>query len=172
MSIPRQVTHTNHSARGMARGLGWLSIGVGVCELIAAGRIARFLGVPDNERLVSLYGLREIANGVGLLLSDEPKPWVYGRVAGDALDLATLGWAVETGREPANAAIAAGRVAGCTALDVACARQLANEDEVVTEWDYSDRSGFPASPQSMRGRVQAQFAAARAEPNGYRPTLH
>lgn len=172
MSIPRQVTHTNHSARRMARGLGWLSIGMGVCELIAAGRIARFLGVPDAEALVRLYGAREIANGVGLLLSDDPKPWVYGRIAGDALDLATLGWAVETGREPANAAIAAGMVAGCAALDVACARQLAHEDELVTEWDYSDRSGFAEPPQAMRGRVQAQFAAARAEPNGYRPMLH
>lgn len=172
MSIPRQVTHTNHAARRMARGLGWLSIGMGVCELMAAGRIARFLGVPDDQGLLRLYGVREIANGVGLLLSDDPKPWIYGRVAGDALDLATLGWAVETGRAPANAAIAAGLVAGCAALDVACARQLASENEPVTEWDYSDRSGFPDLPQNMRGRVQAEFAAARAEPNGYRPMLH
>lgn len=172
MSIPRQVTHTNHSARSMARGLGWLSIGLGVCQLMAAGRIARYLGVEEQEGLVRLYGAREIANGVGLLMTDDPRPWIYGRLAGDALDLATLGWAVQTGREPSNAAIAAGLVAGCAALDVSCARQLANEDELVTEWDYSDRSGFAESPQDMRGRVEAQFAAGRAEPNGYRPMLH
>jgi predicted ATP-grasp superfamily ATP-dependent carboligase len=156
----------------MARGLGWLSIGLGVCQLMAAGRIARFLGVENHEGLVRLYGAREIANGVGLLLSDDPKPWIYGRIAGDALDLGTLGWAVETGREQGRAALAAGAVAGFTLLDVACARQLASESERVTEWDYSDRSGFPQTPQSMRGRVEAEFAAGRAEPNGYRPMLH
>lgn len=172
MSIPRQVTHTNHSARSLARGLGWLSVGLGVVQLLAAGRIARSLGVPEQQGLVRLCGARELVTGVGLLLSDDPKPWVYGRIAGDALDLGALGWAVETGRDPARAAMAAGLVAGCTLLDVACARQLASEGELVTEWDYSDRSGFPSGPARVRGSVQAEFAAARAEPNGYRPMLH
>jgi hypothetical protein len=40
------------------------------------------------------------------------------------------------------------------------------------EWDYSDRSGFPGGTAQMRGSVEAEFAAARAEPNGYWPSLH
>jgi len=42
----------------------------------------------------------------------------------------------------------------------------------AAEWDYSDRSGFPTGTQQARGSVEAQFAAARAEPNGYSPSLH
>ena len=73
---------------------------------------------------------------------------------------------------PANAAIAAGAVAGITALDLRCAKGLDAEQVPVVEWDYSDRSGFPGGTAQMRGSVEAEFAAARAEPNGYSPSLH
>lgn len=43
-----------------------------------------------QERLIRAYGVREIAKGVGILTSPNPTPWLWGRVAGDALDLATL----------------------------------------------------------------------------------
>ncbi|MCQ4259579.1 transcriptional regulator [Stutzerimonas stutzeri] len=171
MSVPHRVTRTNHSARTLARGLGWLSIGLGVAQLVMPGKLARFLGVPGNESLIRACGAREIATGVGLLLTDNPKPWIYGRIGGDVLDLAGLGMSIENGTEQVNAAIAAGAVAGITALDISCARGLASEDELVTEWDYSDRSGFAQSPETMRGRVEAKFAAARAEPNGYSPSV-
>ena len=97
---------------------------------------------------------------------------IYGRIGGDALDLAGLGWSIEHGNEPANAAIAAGAVAGITALDLSCAKGLDAERVPAVEWDYSDRSGFPAGTQQARGSVEAEFAAARAEPNGYSPSLH
>ena len=170
MSVPHRVTHTNHSARSLARGLGWFSIGLGIVQLAMPGKLARFLGVPGNEGLIRACGAREVAMGVGLLLTDDPKPWIYGRIGGDALDLAGLGMSIENGTEQVNAAIAAGAVAGITALDISCARGLASESEAVVEWDYSDRSGFPQSPDAMRGRVEAEFAAGRAEPNGYSPS--
>lgn len=171
MSIPRQVTRPNHSARSLARGLGWFSIGLGVVQLVAPRQVARFIGMSGSEGMIRACGVREIATGVGILLAEDPKPWIYGRVGGDALDLAGLGWSIEHGREPANAAIAAGAVAGITALDLSCAKALTAEQVPVTEWDYSDRSGFPESPQRMRGCVEAEFAAARAEPNGYSQPL-
>ncbi|WP_313087745.1 transcriptional regulator [Pseudomonas sp.] len=167
MSVPHRVTRPNHSARTLARGLGWFSIGLGLAEVLMPGKLARLLGVPGNEGLIRACGAREIATGVGLLMSDDPKPWIYGRIGGDALDLVGLGLSIENGTEQVNAAIAAGAVAGITALDVSCARGLASESEPVVEWDYSDRSGFSQSPDAMRGRVEAEFAAARAEPNGY-----
>ncbi|MGM3389751.1 transcriptional regulator [Stutzerimonas stutzeri] len=167
MSVPHRVTRPNHSARTLARGLGWFSIGLGLAEVLMPGKLARFLGVPGQEGLIRACGAREIATGVGLLLTDDPKPWIYGRIGGDALDLVGLGLSIERGTEQVNAAIAAGAVAGITALDVSCAKGLAAESHYVTEWDYSDRSGFPEEPQAMRGKVEAEFAAARAEPNGY-----
>lgn len=169
MSVPRQVTRPNHSARSLARGLGWFSIGLGVVQLLAPRQVARFIGMPGNEGVIRACGVREIATGVGILMADDPKPWIYGRVGGDALDLAGLGWSIERGREPANAAIAAGAVAGITALDLHCAKELDAEQVPFTEWDYSDRSGFPTGALQARGTVEAEFAAARAEPNGYPP---
>ncbi|CJL29935.1 Uncharacterised protein [Streptococcus pneumoniae] len=124
MSIPRQVTRPNHSARSLARGLGWLSIGLGVVQLVAPRQVARLIGMPGSDGVIRACGLREIATGVGILLADDPKPWIYGRIGGDALDLAGLGWSIEHGNEPANAAIAAGAVAGITALDLSCAKGL------------------------------------------------
>ncbi|QGZ29312.1 transcriptional regulator [Stutzerimonas stutzeri] len=170
MSVPHRVTRPNHSARTLARSLGWFSIGLGVVQLAMPGKLARFLGVPGNEGLIRACGVREVATGIGLLLSDDPKPWIYGRIGGDALDLAGLGMSIETGTEQVNAAIAASAVAGITAVDLACAKGLSSESRLVTEWDYSDRSGFPEPPDAMRGRVEAEFAAARAEPNGYSPS--
>jgi hypothetical protein len=172
MSIPRQVTRPNHSARSLARGLGWFSIGLGVVQLVAPRQVARFIGMPGSDGVIRACGLREIATGVGILLADDPKPWIYGRIGGDALDLAGLGWSIEHGNEPANAAIAAGAVAGITALDLSCAKGLDAERVPAAEWDYSDRSGFPAGTQQARGCVEAEFAAARAEPNGYSPSPH
>lgn len=170
MSVPHRVTRPNHSARTLARGLGWFSIGLGIVQLTMPGKLARFLGVPDHEGLIRACGAREVAAGIGLLLSDDPRPWIYGRIGGDALDLVGLGLSIENGTEQANAAIAAGAVAGITALDISCAKGLASEGQLVTEWDYSDRSGFPQGVEAMRGRVEAEFAAGRAEPNGYSPS--
>jgi hypothetical protein len=167
MSVPHRVTRPNHSARTMARSLGWLSIGMGLAEVLMPGKLARYLGVPGNEGLIRACGAREIATGIGLLMTDDPKPWIYGRIGGDVLDLAGLGMSIEKGTEQVNAAIAAGAVAGITALDISCARGLASESEPVIEWDYSDRSGFPQGADAMRGRVEPEFAAGRAEPNGY-----
>ena len=86
MSIPRQVTRPNHSARSLARGLGWFSIGLGVVQLVAPRQVTRFIGMPGSDGVIRACGLREIATGVGILLADDPKPWIYGRIGGDALD--------------------------------------------------------------------------------------
>jgi len=91
MSIPRQVTRPNHSARSLARGLGWFSIGLGVVQLLAPRQVSRFIGMPGSEGMIRACGVREIATGIGILMADDPKPWIYGRVGGDALDLAGLG---------------------------------------------------------------------------------
>lgn len=75
----------------LARGLGWLSIGVGLTELTFAESICRFLGVRGRAGLMRVLGAREIATGMGLLSQPERRPWLWGRIAGDAIDLALLG---------------------------------------------------------------------------------
>jgi len=105
--------------------LGWFSLGLGAAELLATDRMERFLGVEGREGLIRAYGVREIVKGLGILSNRRPAGWVWGRVAGDVLDLATLGAAL-TPDNPRrrNVLLAMGAVAGVMALDVLCARQL------------------------------------------------
>src|SRR5947208_5187251 len=85
----------NGTAMALARGLGWFSIGLGLAEMLAPRMLSEQLGMEGKEPLLRFYGAREMAAGVGILMSDNPGPWIWGRVAGDALDLATLAAGLE-----------------------------------------------------------------------------
>jgi hypothetical protein len=121
--------HDNSSALALARGLGWFSIALGVAELIAPRSLTRSVGLGEHARIAQFYGLREIAAGIGILLSRDPKPWVWGRVAGDVVDMASLAPALRADNpDRARAGLALAAVAAVTALDIACARQLGTDD--------------------------------------------
>ena len=133
-------------------GLGWFSIGLGLAEVMAPGRLARFLGMEDSEPILRAYGLREILTGIGILSASDPTPMIWGRVGGDALDLATLATGARRDnpkRENVWMAIAA--VAGVTAVDLLCAQRLHSSRRPQLLPDYSDRSGMPRPPNAMRG---------------------
>jgi hypothetical protein len=137
----------------MARGLGWFSLALGAAELLAPRSLARWLGMESQAELIRLYGMREIANGVAILSQEDPTPWVWARVGGDALDLATLAPAYRNDNPRRdNVGIAMAAVAGAALLDVVCAQQLtARRPEPRPIPDYGDRSGFPKTPDAMRG---------------------
>jgi hypothetical protein len=153
---------TAHPSQKLARGLGWFSIGLGLAEVLIPGRLARAFGMRGEETLLRFYGAREIANGLGILASSQPRPWMWGRVAGDAMDLATLAARLNHAlpREQRNIALAIGAVAGVTAADIACARALAPREPRPLLHDYSDRSGFARPPEQMRG-VASDFTTPR-----------
>ena len=150
--------------KSLARGLGWLSLGLGVAELVAPRSLGRAIGADISPALVRACGLRELASGIGILTSSDPRPWLWSRVAGDALDLAALAPALGPGnRKRAAAGLAFGTVAAVTVLDVACAAGLERQRaQIPAEWlrparrDYSNRSGFPRQPAAMRGRGRRQ----------------
>ena len=160
----RRRGHPDSATDTLARGLGLFSIALGIAEIVAPRALTRALGMEGNETLVRLYGLREIATGAGILAASDPTPWIWGRVAGDVLDLATLTTGLE-GNNPrqANLAVAFAAVAGATALDVYCAQQLSREDvrPLPLLRDYGDRSGFPRPPSAMRGAAR-DFEIPRA----------
>ena len=114
----------------LARGLGLLSIGLGLVDTFARRSVARKTGLP-NEPLIALIGVREIVTGIGLLVSRDPMPWVWARVGGDALDLGALGMGV-SGRNPERQGAIAGVfiVAALTVADVALAGRLHAAAEV------------------------------------------
>ena len=109
----------------LALGLGWFSIGLGVAEIVAPGGLARFIGIPDSRNsrnVLRTYGAREIGTGIALLSQPTSPTWMWGRVAGDLLDLATIAKAdkYDTGKT----AGATAAVLGVTALDIYVAQQL------------------------------------------------
>nr|WP_295830298.1 cyclase dehydrase [uncultured Azospirillum sp.] len=150
------MAYYNHSSAGdnLARGLGWFSIGLGVAELMAGRSIARWMGMEDKTNLIRTYGVREITAGVGLLALGDPKPWIWGRIAGDAVDMATLAEGMRDNPRAGNAGIAFGAVLAATAVDIVCAQKLHQEEAYYRSLpvpDYSDRSGFPRPVSAMRG---------------------
>ena len=81
--------------------LGWFSIGLGVTELIAPGALGNLIGVrsrPKTRTVMRLYGLREIAAGIGILTQPRPAGWLWARVAGDGADLSSLAAALRSRR--------------------------------------------------------------------------
>jgi hypothetical protein len=151
-------------AQAVARALGWFSIGLGLAELIAPRSLARATGLDGRERLLQWYGAREIATGVAILLARDPKPWVTARVAGDALDIATLATCRNaTAGSNAKAAAAMGAVAGVTALDAYTALSLRRSRARARTFDYSGRSGFRAPAASMRGAAAGKVKERRVE---------
>ncbi|MBV9824086.1 MAG: cyclase dehydrase [Alphaproteobacteria bacterium] len=139
-----------------AKGLGYFSIALGLAELLAPGGVGQLAGLDGdgNKRLIQAYGLREIATGVAILASHDATPWIWARVSGDAIDIATVAAlpsdrSGDNGRKPwALAALLA-----VTALDVACAVGLTTEkgSHKSANADYRNRSGFPQGLQAARG---------------------
>jgi hypothetical protein len=136
-------------ADAMARALGWFSIGLGLAETLFPGTILRATGSQGSKTVVRTYGMREIANGLGILSAKDPTPWIWARVGGDAMDISSL--AARGGGS--GGALAFMAVAGVTALDIICAQNLREEQQRPRQpmRDYSKRSGFPRPPAQMRG---------------------
>jgi hypothetical protein len=112
----------NPGMQPLATFLGLFSVGLGLAELLTPKAVERVSGV-HSRGLLRMYGLREVASGLGILRTDRPAFWLWARVAGDVVDLATLAAAYADGNlvDRPRAVQAALAVAGVTALDVACA---------------------------------------------------
>ncbi len=143
----------------LARALGWFSIGLGLTELVAPGKLARSLGLEGKEGLIRAYGARELASAVPTLSIDKPVG-LAARIGGDALDLATLATALR-GDNPrrGNAAVATALVVGITLLDIVAYNgvKAAHRREPTSERDYSDRSGWPRGAEASRGLARKDF---------------
>jgi hypothetical protein len=143
----------------LARALGWFSIGLGITELVAPGRLARTLGLEGKEGLIRAYGARELASAVPTLSVDK-QVGLGARIGGDALDLATLAAALGPDNPKRhNAAIATALVAGITLLDLAAYTgvRAAHRRSPDSDRDYSDRSGLPRGAQASRGLARRDF---------------
>lgn len=113
----------------LARNLGWFSIGLGATEILAPGLVAKISGAPNSRlsrTVIRTFGGREVAQGIAILTSmPRPAGWIWGRVAGDALDIgsAAVGMFSEGGSIP-RGIMAITSLLGVTALDYYCADKL------------------------------------------------
>jgi hypothetical protein len=110
-------------------GLGVFSIGLGLLEIGAPGRIARTLGVDGStaRKIIGLFGGRELLAGAMLLRGPAVSTNAWNRVVGDAIDLGALGLAFSRSNKRGAVAGALAFVAGATIIDAVAARGLARE---------------------------------------------
>jgi hypothetical protein len=109
----------------LAKGLGWFSIGLGLTEMLAPGWLGRKVGIGERTGLLRTLGAREAVTGLGILANRRPVLSLWGRVAGDVMDLAVLGTALKSNRARRNRILGAtAMVLGVGVLDLACARML------------------------------------------------
>jgi uncharacterized membrane protein len=112
----------------LAKALGVFSVGLGLAQVLAPQGVARAIGLDDDEdnrTTMRAIGLREIATGIGLLTRERPTTFAWGRVTGDAMDLALLGRAFTSGRNDSRRlAAATAAVAGVMVLDIIAGQRL------------------------------------------------
>ena len=121
----------------ITRLLGWFSLGLGVPQTVAPGRVNRLIGVRDdsNSRIWQrIVGARELAAAAGIFSRPRPAGWLWARVAGDINDLALLraAWRNKEQR-PGRLAAATASVAGITAVDAFTAARMSRLPKDVTK---------------------------------------
>ncbi len=121
----------DRQVEALARGLGWFSLALGAAELLAPERVAAVIGVRPQRRTLNLlraYGAREIAAGLAIFAAPRAAAPLWSRVAGDAVDTATLlGWSADADSDRQRLGVATAAVAGVGVLDLVCARQLQDQ---------------------------------------------
>jgi uncharacterized membrane protein len=129
------IARRNSEPTGLTRGLGLFSVGLGLAELAAPGMLARAIGIDPHGRTgatIRAMGVRELLNGLGILMRPRAALPLWARVAGDAVDLAFLGWAFNSKRTSTQRLVGAiVSVAGVAALDVIASQGTAKSQRAA-----------------------------------------
>jgi uncharacterized membrane protein len=109
--------------------LGWLSVGLGLAGLLAPRQLARLIGADEESEATTwtlrAVGGRELACGIGLLSGAQPANWAWARLAGDVLDLALIGTALQSKDTRSDRLLIAGAgVVGAASWDAYSAWRL------------------------------------------------
>lgn len=133
----------------LARNLAVFSLGLGLAEVLAPRKVAQLIGISeDHENTLRLFGLREIASGLGIM-QGKPAYFLWSRVVGDLMDLAFLRSAMKsrrTNERRVQGAMAA--VVGVTVLDIMAS--------VAHSRDYSEPTWRDGRPMQSRGAISRE----------------
>jgi len=153
---------------GFFLALGLFSVGLGLAQMLAPGMIANWIGVADDQsraKMMRACGMRELATGAGLLMQPHNKTWLMARVGGDAMDIALLGAALNSGNaEQEKVAITLAAVLGITVADVMATQQLNAQNQ---EMRHSMNGGMNDNMDD--GMNGGQSAAMRFQQEDMRP---
>ena len=118
--------HGAVTSKKVGLGLGYFSIALGLVEVAAPGRIARWLGVENDaaRKTILAFGFRELLAGGALLRGPAVSTNVWNRVVGDVIDAGALGLAATRSNRKGAIALAGGVVAGAFVADLLTARAL------------------------------------------------
>lgn len=75
----------NISTYAVTRGLGWISVAMGL-TLLAPARAACLFGLGPRPGLMCAIGARDLVIGLGLLRDRQPTFWLRVHAAADAVD--------------------------------------------------------------------------------------
>jgi uncharacterized membrane protein len=137
--------------RQLGQILGWLSVGLGLAELLAPRAVGRAIGVGDHPAIMRMVGVREVVTGIGILSERAAGTWAWARVAGDAMDLALLGAAARLpDANPRRIAATTAGVLGVSALDVYSGQRLtASQSEDAPQIRVAETITINASPVEL-----------------------
>lgn len=114
-----------------AQALGWLSIGIGLSELLApraVGQKCLGIGNGQNTGILRVLGVREICHGIDLLSHRDPAPGVWARVLGEVLDTVALAAAGRNTMRPVSFGATAASVMAIGIADALFAAKLGAPD--------------------------------------------
>jgi uncharacterized membrane protein len=158
-----------------ARALGVLSAALGLPLLVRPRELLRAIGVPDGRlqtQLAGVVGSRELVAAAGLLSRPGPV-WLWGRVAGDAMDLSLLGWASirSTGERQRRTVLATVAVAGITVIDLLAAIASSRKGKAAAmELTASTTIGMPVEQVYEFWSDLAKLPTFMAHVDEVRPT--
>lgn len=114
----------------MARGLGWVSIAIGLTEILMPRQLEKTMGVRNGQAtgILRVLGVREICHGIDILSHRDPGPAIKARVAGDLLDGALLAVAGTKSRRPGGFLAICAMVLPVVILDLIYARRCEDEE--------------------------------------------
>ena len=115
------------TSKAVGLGLGIFSIGLGIVEVAAPGRMSRFLGLEGSKaarNTLIAFGAREMLAGTMLLRGPAVSTNVWNRVIGDAIDAGALGLAATRSNRKGAIAGALAFVGGAMVADWLAARAL------------------------------------------------
>lgn len=147
--------------RQLAQGLGWFSIALGALEVIAPQQTAQMIGARNSD-VLPLFGLREIAAGIGILSQQRPATWLWSRVAGDFMDLAYLASQHLCSRaDSRRLGLAMAAVAGVTILDIVCAERMSRRPKAADSAPRGDGSIYVRRAITINASPQELYQAWR-----------